>query len=394
MDNPPDIGELVPPDRTLLGPGPSDVHPRVLRAMATPLVGYLDDAYVDVMSDVQALLRYLFQTDNEHTLAVSGTGSAAMEMAFANLVEPGETVLVPSNGYFGDRMGQVAARAGGRIAAVDAPWGEPLDIDAVVEAFEQHDPTVFGVVHGETSTGVRQPAIEELAAITEEHDAYLVVDTVASLGGVEFRTDDWGADVVYSGSQKCLSAPPGASPITFNDRAVEKVRAREEPVRTWYLDLLDVWDYWTDDPSYHHTGPISTIYALREALRMVAEEGLEARWDRHRTVAGAIKAGIEGMGLSLAPDDAVWLPTLNAVTTPATIDSDAVIETLLAEHGIEIVGGLGDLAGEIFRVGCMGHSARPANAAQFVAAFGGALAAQGLNIDYDAGVAATARALP
>ncbi len=394
MTDTPAIGELTPPDRTLMGPGPSDVHPRVLRAMATPLVGYLDEYYVEVMSEVQQLLRYLFQTENEHTLAVSGTGSAAMEMAFANMVEPGETVLVPSNGYFGDRMGQVAARAGGDVVTVDAPWGEPLDPEAVATAFAEHDPTVFGFVHGETSTGVRQPAVDELASIARDHDAYTVVDTVASLGGVEFRTDDWGPDVVYSGSQKCLSAPPGASPITFNRRAVEKVEARDQPVRTWYLDLLDVWDYWSEEPSYHHTGPISTTYALREALRMVAEEGIETRWDRHRTVAGAIKAGVEGMGLSLAPDDDFWLPTLNAVSTPSAVDPDAVIETLMADHGIEIVGGLGDLAGEIFRVGCMGHSARPGNATEFIAAFGGALAQQGLNVDYDAGVAATARALP
>lgn len=394
MTDVPPTGELTPPDRTLMGPGPSDVHPRVLRAMATPLVGYLDDAYVEIMTEVQQLLRYLFLTENEHTLAVSGTGSAAMEMALANMLEPEETVLVPSNGYFGQRMGQVAARAGADVVTVEAPWGKPLETDDVRQAFSEHDPTVFGFVHGETSTGVRQPEVDELTAIARDHDAFTVVDTVASLGGVEFRTDDWGVDVAYAGSQKCLSAPPGASPITFNDRAVEKIRKRESPVRTWYLDLLDVWDYWRAHPSYHHTGPISTMYALREALRLVAEEGLEARWERHRAIAGALTAGIEGFGLSIATDDDYWLPTLTAVSVPDAVEPDAIIETMLSEHGIEIVGGLGDLAGQIFRVGCMGHSARSGNVTDFIAAFGDALATQGMNIDYDAGVAATARALP
>ncbi|MFW5974310.1 MAG: pyridoxal-phosphate-dependent aminotransferase family protein, partial [Natrialbaceae archaeon] len=257
MENSFAIDEHVAPDRTLMGPGPSDIHPRVYSALSEQIVGYLDDSYVDVMNDVQAGLRYLFRTDNEYTFAVSGTGSAAMETAFANLLEPGETVLVPTNGYFGKRMGEVAERAGAEVATVDGEWGEPLDPAAVEAAFERHQPTVFGFVHGETSTGVRQTRIPELTRIAREHGAYVIVDTVASLGGAEFHTDEWGLDVVYSGSQKCLSAPPGASPITFSDRAVEKIRSREEPVRSWYLDLEGVWEYWDDDPSYHHTGPIS-----------------------------------------------------------------------------------------------------------------------------------------
>ena len=393
MRETPEIGELVPPDRTLMGPGPSDVHPRVLRSMATPLVGYLDDFYVDVMDDVQEGLRYLFDTDNEHTLAVSGTGSAAMETAFANLVEPGETVLVPDNGYFGDRMGQVAARAGGEVRKVEAPWGEPLDPADVEAAFEEHRPAVFGFVHGETSTGVRQPDVAELTRIAHDHDAYAVADTVASLGGVEFHTDEWGVDVVYSGSQKCLSAPPGASPITVSDRAMEKVRSRETPVRSWYLDLEGVWEYWGDERAYHHTGPVSTTYALRESLRMLAEEGIEETWARHRRVAGAMKAGVEAMGLSLNVSEENWLPTLNPVSVPEGVDDGRVISRLLSEHGIEIVGGLGDLSGEIFRVGCMGHSARPAKAAGFISAFGSVLADEGADVDVEAGAAATARAL-
>jgi len=393
MESAPDIGELSPPDRTLMGPGPSDVHPRVYRAMVAPVVGYLDDYYVEVMDDVQAGLRYLFRTDNEHTFAVSGTGTAAMETALANLVEPGETVLVPSNGYFGDRMGQVAARAGGDVVTVDAPWGEPLDPADVEDAVAAHEPDVFGFVHGETSTGVRQTAVPELTRIAHEHGALVVADTVPSLGGAEFRTDEWDVDVVYSGSQKCLSAPPGASPITFNDRAVEKVRARETPVRSWYLDLGGVWEYWGEERNYHHTGPISTTYALREALRLVAEEGIEETWARHRRVAGALKAGAEAMGLSLNVSEDAWLPTLNPVRVPAGVDDEVVVERLLAEHGIEIVGGLGALGGEIFRVGCMGHSARPANVTEFVSAFGSVLADEGADVDVGAGAGAASRAL-
>ena len=393
MDQPPETDELLPPDRTLMGPGPSDVHPRVLRSMATPVTGYLDDHYVEIMDDVQDLLRYAFRTDNEYTLAVSGTGSAGMETAFANLVEPGETVLVPSNGYFGERMGQVAERAGGNVVTVDAPWGEPLDPADVKRAFETHDPTVFGFVHGETSTGVRQPDVATLADIAHDHDAYVIADTVASLVGTEFRTDEWGVDVVYSGSQKCLSAPPGVAPFTISDRAMAKVRDREEPPRSWYLDLTGVWEYWGEARNYHHTGPISTNYALREAMRMVAEEGIENTWARHRRVAGAIKAGVEAMGAPLNVEDDFWLPTLNAVQVPAGVDDGTVLEGMLDEHGIEIVAGLGALDGDIFRVGCMGHSARPAKALDFVTAFGSVLSSEGADVDPDAGVAATGRAL-
>jgi len=393
MHDPPQLGEHVPPDRTLLGPGPSDVHPRVYRAMTGGMVGYMDDSYLDVMDDVQDGLRYVFQTDNEYTLGVSGTGSAAMEMAFTNMVEPGDTVLVPSNGYFGQRMGEVAARAGATVETVDAPWGQPLSVADVERAFDRHQPTVFGFVHGETSTGVRQPDVAALVDVAHEHDAYVIADTVASLGGTEFRTDDWNVDVVYSGAQKCLSAPPGVSPITFSDRAVEKVFAREEPTRSWYLDLAGIWDYWTDEPSYHHTGPISTTYALREALRLVGEEGLDARWARHRRVAGALREGVAALGAPVAVPEAYWLPTLNAVRVPDGVDADVVVERLMTEYGIEIVGGLGALEGEIFRVGCMGHSARPTNVLEFLRAFGRVLDREGADVDVAAGVGAAAGAL-
>ncbi len=393
MTDTPEVGELTPPDRTLMGPGPSNVHARVRRAGSAPLVGYLDDYYVEVMDDLQELLRYVFRTDNEHTFVVSGTGSAAMETALANLLEPGETVLVPSNGYFGQRMGHVAERAGADVVTVDAPWGQPLDPDDVRDAFDRHQPTVFGFVHGETSTGVRQPDVPELTTIAHAHDAYVVADTVPVLGGLEFLTDEWDLDVVYTGSQKCLSAPPGVAPITFNDRAVEKVHARETPVRSWYLDLAGVWEYWGEERNYHHTGPVSTNYALREACRLVAEAGVENVWDRHRRVAGAIKAGVEAMGTPLHVADDHWMPTLNPVEVPAGVDDGRVIDRMMDEHGIEIVGGLGALAGDIFRVGCMGHSARPANALQVVSALGTILDDEGADVDPDAGVTAVRRAL-
>ncbi|MFT4930796.1 MAG: alanine-glyoxylate transaminase/serine-glyoxylate transaminase/serine-pyruvate transaminase [Natronomonas sp.] len=376
-----------------MGPGPSEVPPRVLRAMATPMVGYLDPSFVEIMDDVQALLRYLFRTDNEVTFPVSGTGTAAMEAAFANLVEPGDTALVPNNGYFGQRMGEIVERAGGEVATVDAPWGQPLDPADVAEAMAEHDPDVFGFVHGETSTGVKQTAIPELTDIAHDHDALVIADTVASLGGVEFRTDEWDVDVVYSGSQKCLSAPPGASPITLNEAAMEKVRSRDEPPRSWYLDLSLIEHYWDDERDYHHTGPMTNVYALREALRIVAEEGIEERWDRHRRVAGALVSGLEAMGLELLADEDFWLPSLNAVRVPDGVDDGQVIDHLLSEYDIEIVGGLGDLSGEIFRIGAMGYSARPETVAYLLSALGEALETAGADVDREAGLAAASREL-
>ena len=393
MTDAPTVSELSPPDRTLMGPGPSEVHPRVLRSMATPLVGHLDPAFLDIMNDVQDLLRYVFQTDNKWTIPISGTGSAAMEAAIMNLVEPGETVLLPSNGYFGGRMAEMANRAGGEVVYVDAPWGEPLDPADVEDAFTEHDPTVFGFVHGETSTGVVQTRVSELTDIAREHDAYTIVDTVASLGGVEFRTDEWNVDLAYSGAQKCLSCPPGASPLTINQRAMDKVLERDEGVRTWYLDLRLLEGYWGEDRSYHHTAPITNVYAIREALRLIAEEGLEQSWARHRTMAGAIKAGVEAMGLGLAVDDAHWLPTLNAVAVPDGVDDGSVISTLVDDYNLEIASGLGDLAGEILRVGCMGHSARKRNVMYVLSAIGEAIAAQGFDVDVGAGLGAAAREL-
>ncbi|MFC6752637.1 pyridoxal-phosphate-dependent aminotransferase family protein [Halorubrum tibetense] len=376
-EEPPDVGELTPPDRTLMGPGPSDVHPRVLRAMSTPLVGHLDPSFIEVMNEVQELLRYTFRTDNQWTIPVSGTGSAAMEAAIGNLVEPGDTALVPTNGYFGGRMASMAERAGGEVVTVDAPWGEPLDPADVADAFDDHQPDVFGFVHAETSTGVRQPDVSELTDIAHAHDAYVVADAVTSLGGVEFRVDEWDLDAAYSGPQKCLSCPPGASPLTLSDRAMDKVLDRETEPRSWYLDLSLLEGYWGEDRAYHHTAPITNVYALREALRLVAEEGIEARWDRHRAIASDLKAGVRELGLEMNAPDAYWLPSLNAVRVPDGVDDATVIDYLLTEYDIEVASGLGDLAGEVWRIGCMGYSARPKNVEYLLAGLAEALAAEG-----------------
>ncbi|QKY21477.1 alanine--glyoxylate aminotransferase family protein [Halolamina sp. CBA1230] len=394
MPDKPDVGELSPPNRTLMGPGPSDVHPRVLRAMSTPLVGHLDPSFVELMDEVQELLRYTFRTDNEWTIPVSGTGSAAMEAAIGNVVEPGDRMLVPTNGYFGGRMAEMAQRAGGEVVEVDAPWGEPLDPEDVAAAFDEHgDIDVFGFVHAETSTGVLQPDVPELTSIAHEHDALVIADTVTSIGGVELRVDEWGIDVAYAGPQKCLSCPPGASPLTLNDAAMEKVLAREEDARSWYLDLSLLEGYWGDERAYHHTAPITNVYALREALRLVAEEGIEERWARHRRVAGALKAGVEAMGLEMNAPDEYWLPSLNAVRVPDGVDDGEVIDYLLDAYDLEIAAGLGDLEGDIWRIGCMGHSANPKNVTLVVSALGDALSRQGADVDVGAAVEATAREL-
>ncbi|MFB6130107.1 MAG: alanine--glyoxylate aminotransferase family protein [Salinigranum sp.] len=386
MSDAPEVGELSPPIRTLMGPGPSEVHPRVLRAMSTPLVGHLDPSFIDIMNDVQDLLRYAFRTDNEWTLPVSGTGSASMEAAIGNMVEPGDTMLVPTNGYFGGRMASMAERAGGEVVHVDAPWGEPLDPGDVEAAFEEHQPDIFGFIHAETSTGALQPDVPELTRIAHDHDAFVIADTVTSFCGVEFRVDEWDVDVAYAGPQKCLSCPPGASPLTLSDRAMDKVLSREEPARSWYLDLSLLEGYWGEERSYHHTAPITNVYAIREALRIVAEEGIEERWDRHRKMAGALKAGVEAMGMEMNAPDEYWLPSLNAVRVPAGVEDADVISYLLEEYDLEIASGLGDLAGEIFRIGCMGYSARPQNVSFLLTALGDALARQDVGVDVDAGL--------
>ena len=393
MPDSPDVGELDPPQRTLMGPGPSPVHPRVLRAMSTNVVGHLDPSFIEIMDETQELLRYTFRTDNEWTIPVSGTGSAAMEAAIGNLVEPGDTFLAPTNGYFSDRMASMARRAGGEVVRVDAPWGEPLEPDVVEDALAEHEPDVFGFVHAETSTGALQPNVPALTEAAHDHGALVIADTVTSLGGVEVRVDDWGIDVAYSGAQKCLSCPPGASPLTLNDEAIEKVLNRDEDPRSWYLDLSLLEGYWGEERSYHHTAPISNVYAIREALRLVAEEGIENRWERHLEMAGALKAGVEAMGLGLNPEDDYWLPSLNAVLVPDGVDDGDVIDYVLEHYDLEIASGLGALSGDVFRIGCMGHGARPENVTLVVAALADAFEALGADVDTAAGLAATREAL-
>ncbi len=389
----PEIDELTPPERTLMGPGPSDVNPRVLRAMSTPLVGHLDPSFVEIMDEVQELLRYTFRTENRWTIPVSGTGSAAMEAAIGNVVEPGDTMLVPTNGYFGGRMASMARRAGGEVVEVDAPWGEPLESADVEAALAEHDPDVFGFVHAETSTGVLQPDVPALTEAAHDHDALVIADTVTSLGGVELRVDEWGIDVAYSGPQKCLSCPPGASPLTLSAEAMEKVLSREEEPRSWYLDLSLLEGYWGEERAYHHTAPVTNVYALREALRLVAEEGIENRWARHERLAGALKAGMEGMGLSMNASEEYWLPSLNAVRVPEGVDDGEVCAALLERYDLEVASGLGDLDGEIFRIGCMGHSASPENVLLVVTALGDVLEDVGADVDANAGVEAARNAL-
>jgi alanine-glyoxylate transaminase/serine-glyoxylate transaminase/serine-pyruvate transaminase len=363
--------------------------------MSTPLVGHLDPYFIEIMEETKELLRYVFRTKNEYTIPISGTGSAAMEAAFSNLIEPGDKVLVPTNGYFGSRMESMAVRAGGEIAHVDAPWGEPLKVEDVSDAIDKNKPDIFAFVHAETSTGVLQNSVPELTSIAHENGAIVIADTVTSLGGVELEVDKWNIDVAYSGAQKCLSCPPGASPLTVNEKALEKIKNRNEPCRSWYLDLNLLNGYWGAESgrSYHHTAPITSIYAIREALRIVQEEGIENRWERHLSLASALKSGVESMGIEMNAKDGYWLPSLNAIRVPAGVDDKAVVGNLLTKYSLEIARGLGDLSGQIFRVGCMGYSANARNIAYFMVAFGSVLRDEGAKIDVESGLEETYKQL-
>jgi len=381
-------GEFTPPARLLLGPGPSQVHSRVLRAMSAPLVGHLDPAFVAMMEDVKSLLRWVFATKNALTLPVSGTGSAGMECCVVNLVEPGDEVIVGVNGVFGTRMAEVAERAGASVTRVEAPWGSVIRPQQLADALARTKrPKLVGVIHAETSTGAWQP-IEEIAALVRTHDALLLTDCVTSLGGVPVEIDAWGIDAAYSGTQKCLSCPPGLSPVTFGPRALEAVARRRHKVQSWYLDVTLLQQYWGEDRVYHHTAPISMNYALREALRIVAEEGLEARFARHRRNHEALAAGLTALGLSLAAEEGHRLPMLNAVTVPAGVDEARVRSRLLADDGIEIGGGLGPMKGRVWRIGLMGESSRRESVLSVLAALEVALAAEGHRVTPGAALAA------
>ena len=371
--------DIDPGQRVLMGPGPSDVPPRVLQALSAPCIGHLDPVFLSIMNETQALLRYLFQTENELTIAVSGTGSAGMEACFVNLVEPGDEVVVCVNGVFGTRMCDIVGRLGGNLIRVDAPWGKTIDPDAVREVVKGKSPKVLAIVHAETSTGVCQP-LEEIKTIASEAGALFLVDMVTSLGGMEVSLDKMGIDAAYSGTQKCISCPPGLSPVSFSPAAMEVLKQRKTPVSSWYLDMSMVSSYWGNERKYHHTAPINMNYALREALRLIAEEGLEARFARHLLNHRALVAGVEAMGLSMLVAEGERLPMLNAVCIPDGADDLKVRKALLNDFGMEIGGGLGDLAGKVWRVGLMGHASRRRNVVLFLSALETILKAQGASI--------------
>lgn len=352
--------QLDVPPRLLLGPGPSNAHPRVLQALSMRQVGHLDPSFIALMNEVQDLLRYAWQTENKLTVPVSGTGSAAMEAALANTVEPGDRVLVGCNGYFGERLVDMAGRYGAEVSRLDKAWGQVFDLSELKAGLEKHRPAILALVHAETSTGARQP-LEGVADLCREHDCLLLIDTVTSLGGVPLFLDAWGVDMAYSGTQKCLSCPPGLSPFTLGPRALEKLNNRKTKVANWYLDMSLVGKYWGSERTYHHTAPINMNYALREALRLIAEESLETRWARHQETAEFFWEGLADMGLSCHVDHEMRLPSLTTVRVPDGVDAKAVARTLLSDYNIEIAGGLGQLAGQVWRVGLMGFNSRKEN---------------------------------
>lgn len=369
--------ELAPSDRVLLGPGPSGVDPRVLRAMSTPLLGHLDPEFLEIMNETGELLRYVFQTENTLTLAMSGTGSAGMDTVLSNLLEPGDKAIIAVCGVFGERMVDIALRNGAEVKVVQGEWGRIVEPEAVEAAFQEvPQAKLLAVVHAETSTGVLQP-LTELAAIAHRHGALLVVDCVTSLGGVPVLIDEWGVDAAYGGTQKCLSCPPGLAPVTLNEKARAVLHQRKTKVPSWYLDLTMIERYWGQERFYHHTAPISMIYALREALRIVAEEGLEARWARHELNARAFLAGCEAMGLRPFAQEGHRLPSLITLRIPEGVDDVAVRQFLLREYKIEIGGGLGPVKGQIWRVGLMGYNSNRLNITLALTALAEALKAQG-----------------
>lgn len=367
-----DLSQIKP--RMLMGPGPSDVNPRVLEAMARPTIGHLDPQFLDVLNDIREMLQAVFQTKNELTLAVSGTGSSGMETCVVNLIEPGDKMLVCIAGVFGMRMKDVAERAGAEVTAIEVPWGQVFTPGQVREAIDKDGPfKVVGIVHAETSTGAAQP-IPEISRVVHDAGSMLLVDTVTSLAGMEVDVDGWEIDACYSGTQKCLSCPPGLSPVTFGPRAEEAMSARTNKVRSWYLDMSMVRQYWGSERLYHHTAPINMNYAIHEALRIVLEEGLQARWVRHMAVHKALKAGLEELGIQYLADPSNQLPMLNAVAAPEGVEEAAVRKRLLEEFSIEIGPGLGAFKGKAWRIGLMGESATERHVEAVLAALKACLA--------------------
>ncbi|HVZ72605.1 MAG TPA: alanine--glyoxylate aminotransferase family protein [Polyangia bacterium] len=378
------------PSRILLGPGPSEVPPRVLQALAQPTLGHLDPEYLRIMDETRALLQQVFHTQNRLTLAVSGTGSAGMEACVANLVEPGDELLVCVAGAFGARLVDMAERHGATVHKIEVAWGQTFAPEAVAAALKAHPRTkVVGLVNAETSTGAHQP-LEEISKLAHDAGALLLVDAVTSLGGHELRVDDWKIDACYSGTQKCLSCPPGLAPVTFSQAALDAMDRRKTKVRSWYLDMSLIRNYWSADRAYHHTAPVNMTYALREALRAVLEEGLDARIARHRKNHLALRAGAEAMGLKYIPERS--LAPLNAIHVPDGVDDAKVRARLLNDFGIEIGGGLGPFKGKAWRIGLMGASSTRRNVTLVLSALETILADAGVNLQRGAALEAVARA--
>jgi len=379
-----------PPRRTLMGPGPSDVNPRILEAMSRPTIGHLDPAFIGMMEEMKDLLRYAFQCDYDLAMPVSAPGSAGMETCFVNLVEPGDKVVVCQNGVFGGRMKENVERAGGTPVMVEDPWGQPVDPNKVEDALKANpDARILAFVHAETSTGAQSDA-RTLAEIARRHDCLTIVDAVTSLGGSELRVSEWGLDAVYSGTQKCLSCTPGLSPVTFSERALERVRNRSHKVQSWFLDLNLVLGYWGGDGkrAYHHTAPINALYGLHEALVILEEEGIENAWARHERHHEALRAGFEAMGLSFVVPEGARLPQLNAVSIPEGVDDALVRSRLLEEYNLEIGAGLGALAGKVWRIGLMGHASNRTNVLFCLGALDAVLTDMGAPIESGVAVAA------
>ena len=377
----PQFSSFEPPMRTLMGPGPSDVPPRVLQALARPTIGHLDPQFVKMMDELKQLLRYAFQTTNEITFPVSGPGSVGMETCFVNLVEPGDTVIVCRNGAFGARMVENVVRTRGVPVVVDDEWGAPVSAEKVEAALAANpDARILAFVQAETSTGALSDP-KPLVELAHEHDCLTIVDTVTALAGVPVKVDEWQIDAVYAGSQKCLSCPPGLAPVSFNERAVAKVAARRSPCQSWFMDLDLLLGYWSSTTrTYHHTAPVNALYGLHEALLILQEEGLEAAWARHLLNHRALVAGFEVMGLRMLVAERSCLPQLNVVVVPEGVDEAAVRGRLLSAYDLEVGAGLGALSGKVWRVGLMGHASRPENVVTCLRAFSEVLGDSGVDV--------------